>query len=198
MLDAGFTTISYLRRQIVPEGMEEELIYDQALQRIGIAVVEQMQRYCDRLLVRRESYVFSDSAQAFFITLPLYPVEAIESVRLCGRYTSEDITYLSTSLNPYTGVMHWGYLLAPDLQSIEVTVTGGYWLDDGQPQPEGSTALPSALLQAWVMQVQAIAESTDLFHTKGVRGKSRGDSSLPSSQLLPAVAEILNPYRRLA
>lgn len=62
--------------------------------------------------------------------------------------------------------------------------------------PEGATALPGDLFEAWVMQCQAAVEHLNTLRGAGVQTAGDPVGNLSDFELLPAVRQILNPHKR--
>jgi hypothetical protein len=65
-----------------------------------------------------------------------------------------------------------------------------------EEQPSGATPLPGDLFEAWVMQSQAAVEHLNTLRGAGVQTSGERVGSLGELELLPAVRQILNPYKR--
>lgn len=62
--------------------------------------------------------------------------------------------------------------------------------------PSGATALPNDLFEAWVMQSQAAVEHLNTLRGASVQRPGKVVGSLTELELLPAVRQILQTYRR--
>lgn len=197
MLNAGLATLDYLKSRLLPEAGQDETQWDTALGMLGRAVAGQFERHCNRQLARLEVAVDEFSAWTLAVTASRYPLEEIESVEI--RAADATTTELEAAL--YTADLAAGLIefsTAPGTrrQRLLLTYTGGFWLDDGDPQPAGSTALPDELLEAWVTECQAQAEARGLLEAIGLRAKD--PARKPPEGLSPATIEILRGYRRFS
>jgi len=62
--------------------------------------------------------------------------------------------------------------------------------------PSGATALPHDLFEAWVMQSQAAVEHLNTLRGAGVQRSGETVGQLTELEMLPAVRQILQPYKR--
>jgi hypothetical protein len=201
MLPAGFTTLAYLKAQILPAAMVEETDYDDRLEEIGKGVAGRMNRATSRSLERGVSVVEEFDALAFAWVLSRYPVESITSVVV--KDTDGSTSALASAdwkLSKKSGLIQIQGSAGTRLESVVVTYTGGYWLDDGGSLPSGATAMPEDLIQAFIMQVQATCEHREIFRTVALRKEDRAasEAKLPDLKLIDEVVEALAPYRRFA
>ncbi len=195
MLNAGFSTLDYLKRQIFPDVMENDTEWDEDLKRIGSAVAVQFDHYCNRQFARKVDAIYLDKANHASVALPRYPVESVLAVEVSSKENSCDKTDAIYSIGNASGIVEFTQQLGSYRERMAVTFTGGYWLDDGNAMPDGATALPADILNAFVLQVQAIVKATDVLRNAAV--KAEGDAmEIAALTIVPIVAQILNPYRR--
>lgn len=201
MLPAGFTTLAYLKSQLLPAAMQEDTTYDAKIEAIGKGVAVRMNRHTARSLERAEDVEEEFDALAFAWVLTRYPVEEISGIVV--KSTDGTVSALTAGdwrLSKKSGLIELPSSAGTRMESVIVTYTGGYWLDDGDDMPAGATPLPDDLLQAFVMQVQATCEHRELFRTVALRKEDRTETEakLPELALIPEVVETLLPYRRFA
>ena len=197
MLNAGYSTLEYLKRQIFPDVMEDDVEWDEDLKRIGLAVAVQFDRYCNRGFARKVDAVYDDKANHTSVVLYRFPVEVVTSVEVSYPSGSSDLTECIVSTGKKSGVVEFNQLLGGYRDRLTVIYTGGYWLDDGSEMPADATPLPADILNAYVLQVQAVVKATDTLRNVAV--KDDGDSmQIAALQLVPIVEQVLNPYRRYA
>lgn len=202
MLDAGWSTLEYLKSRLLPQEAEPdepaEWNWDAALQALGKAVANRLNRHCGRVFERGSvTDEFEALASAWVTTR--YPVETIDSLAVVAPDSSTRI------LTGYRALMGAGVIELPSvaggaLDRLAITYTGGYWLDplDGTELPDGATALPDDLLEAWVIQCQAQAETRGLLEAVAIRSPRKGEEKELTAgiQLVTDVKQALEPYRR--
>ena len=197
MLNAGYSTLDYLKRQIFPDVMEDDVEWDEDLKRIALAVAVQFGRYCNREFERAVDAEHEETANRSGLTLPCYPVESVSTVeRICADDT-ETLTDVIEFLGKRSGMIQFAYKIGSYKERVKVTYTGGYWLDDDGAMPAGATALPADVLNAFILQVQAVVKASDVLRTGAVADDGE-EMALASLRLVPMVAEVLNFYRRFA
>lgn len=194
MLDAGFTTLTYLKSRILPAGAADELDWDDALAKLGLAVAHKFNNHCNRIFQRVEDQADEFSALNLAIVLRAFPVEEITTLQIrsfTGTLTDFTGGY---QLDQRAGLIQFRGAPGERTERLVVTYTGGHWLDDGTAQPAGTTALPADILEASIIQAQTWAEARNLFGTISL-DKDRKIS--PSALHLTAdIAAILEPHRR--
>lgn len=201
MLDAGFTSLEFLKSMILPAAMREETDYDVQLAAIGLGVAGRINRHTSRSLERAEDVEEEFDALAFAWVLSRYPVEEVSGIVV--NDTDGSTSPLSAGdwkLSKRSGLIEITGSAGTRMESVVVTYTGGYWLDDGQAMPNGATPLPDDIRQAFLMQVQATCEHRELFRTIALRKEDRTDTEakIGELKLIDEVVETLRPYRRFA
>lgn len=202
MLSAGFATTLYLRSRLMPEEASGETEWDAAVAALGKSVAAKFDRHANRGFARVEGEINVFSARATAWTLKRYPVETVSQVRT--RDTMDAYTTIAAGewwIDKEAGLLETRSTAGSQSDKLVVAYTGGYWLDprDSSAMPVGATPLPDDLLEAWVLQCQHEAESRGLFHAVSFR--TQKDESSPKTVdagLLPAVTEVLRPFRRFA
>lgn len=198
MLDAGFLTLTQLKEAVLPEELRNEPSYDRRMQRLGKGVAAQLDRHCGRNFERTVGARYSVPADRTSLSLPHYPVEEVSAVTLEFKDSSTDITADIHSLGKEAGIVQFRRVLGLYDDRVACTYTGGYWLDDGGSQPDGSTALPWDVQHAFEVQCQAVIEHTNYLGTASARTdkEGRGQPKLVELDVLDVVEKILRPYRR--
>ena len=203
MLSAGLATTLYLRTRLMPDEAAAETEWDAAVAALGNGVLGKFDRHANRLFSRAVGTVDQFSARASAWVLRRLPVESVASVAL--RDPSGALSPIAAGdywLDRSAGLIESDVTTSDRRQQIEITYTGGYWLDprNGSAMPAGATPLPDDLLEAYVLQAQHEAEARGLFHAVSFR--SQKDAASPKTAdagaLLPSVIDVLRPYRRYA
>lgn len=197
MLNAGYSNLEYLKRQIFPDVMEDDVEWDEDLKRIALAVAVQFGRYCNRAFDRVEDAVHEESANRGGIVLHHYPVESTSHVQRVCADGADDLPDAIAVIGLKSGIVEFNYIIGTYKERIRMTYTGGYWLDDGTVMPDGATPLPADILNAFVMQVQAVVKATDVLRNVSVKAEDEV-MELAALKLLPIVEQTLEPYRRFA
>jgi len=196
MLDAGFSSLDYLKSRLLPAGGQEITDWDGPLCSLGLAVARKFCGHCSRVFDRTEDQVDEFSAGNTVLVLRAIPVESITSVQIRG-FTGALTTFTGGyQLDKSAGLMIFQNIVGVATERIVVTYDGGFWLDDYNPMPTGATPLPDDLLEAWVMQCQAWADARNLFGTVSLSGGEKSKPSISSAALTDEVASMLAPYRR--
>lgn len=199
MLEAGFTTLEYLKRRILPAGAVDSMDFDEAIARLGRGVAARFNAHCNRILPRSVDLVDEFNALARAIVLRAFPVESVDSVQIRTFTGALDTHEAGYQIDESAGLMLFETAPGDATERIVVTYTGGFWLDDGGDQPAGSTALPDDLTEAFIMQVHAWAVARNIFGTVAMGGMEAKAQNTPSPvTLLAEVEQILNPYRRFS
>ena len=201
MLDAGFILLTALKAQVLPAAMQDDTDYDVQIAAIGKAVAGRMNRHTSRSLERAEDVEEEFDALAYAWVLSRFPVESISGIVV--KATDDSTSALTAGdwkLSKKSGLIEMAGSAGTRMESVVVTYTGGYWLDDGDTMPNGATPMPDDLLQAFVMQVQATCEHREIFRTIALRKEDRtaSEAKITELKLIPEVVETLLPYRRFA
>jgi hypothetical protein len=198
MLDAGLSTLDYLKSRLLPAGAVEGTDWDDALRKLGLAVARRFESFCNRRLERVTDAAEFYTARSLSICLKCYPTEAITSVQI--RDTAGTLTTVAADyhLHQSSGVVEFRNSPGAELQYTLITYAGGYWLDDGGTKPAPATVLPDDLLEAWVMQCQAWAEARQIFGTISLAGMEPKKNAPDPVKLADVVEAILTPYRRFS
>ena len=202
MLDAGLTTVLYLKSRILPEAGRARGDWDEALAKLGLSVAERLQQHCNRDFARQAGVVELYQARTLSTVVRRYPVESIGSISLRDANGSERDCPTNYQLHATAGLIDWIVPPGARTQRLRITYTGGYWLDpwDETPMPSGATALPDDVLEAFVIQCQHLAEARGLFEAISLR-RPRDGAEAPRTEtagLLDDVTDVLRPYRRFA
>lgn len=180
--------------------------FDASLTALGLGVVEMIEGFCNRKFAFG-SDTHEEEASRVVISVPRYPVAEWSGVDLRDTPGDEwsDISSSVTRYESTSGIIYFRHSPGNDIQSLRVTYTGGFWWDTSEDEPElmpeGAKPLPYALCSAWVMQVQAIAETRDLFGTQAATAAQKAankNAYRPEAELLPMVEVMLRPFRRFA
>lgn len=198
MLDAGLSTLDYLKSRILPAGGAAVDDWDDALCKLGLAVARRFESYCNRRLERVTDAAEFYSARSVSVCLRCFPVESVTSIQLRDADGTLSTVTADYHLHKTSGVIEFRSSPGSTMQQTLVTYAGGYWLDDGAAKPSGATALPDDLLEAWVMQAQAWAEARQIFGSVGLAGMEPKKNAPDPVKLTETVEQILNPYRRFS
>jgi hypothetical protein len=195
MLDAGFSTLEYLKSRILPAGADGG-DWDAALAKLGLGVAGRFNAFCNRVLQRVEGQVDEFNASASAIVLRAFPVEVVNSVEIRGFTGALDTFSGGYQLDQRAGLMLFQGAPGDGTERIVIDYDGGFWLDDGGTMPAGSTPLPDDIMEAWIMQCQAWAEARNIFGTIALEKDNKAQAS--ALQLTKDVEAILEPYRRFS
>ncbi len=214
-MNLGLGTLAELKRQLLASSKQSDTSYDAKLQATGSGVAIGFEKYCNRQFFRAVADVFQFPADRDHVFVPRYPIDAAVD----GSPVVTAVDYRSTvqegwvaqSLTVIANVSAKSggiYFVGPFgywNQFVRVTYTGGFWFDITEDasgtQPAGSTALPSDLKLAWYLQCRKVWESIDKTGaaiTKVGSGATFVTESLGGLDLVPAVKQVLDQYRRFA
>jgi hypothetical protein len=187
-MNAGFSSLKELKAALLAEVLRDGVEYDDALTTIGLGVVVQFEKFCNRAFIRTVADTAKFSAARETI--------AIQSDYATG-WVAESLGLIA-NVNLMSGVVRFGGVLGTDLDQVRLTYTGGYFWNTNEDStdalPTGATALPADLKLAWIEQCKKIWEVYDPLGT-GL-GKTATESLLTNLELLPTVKQTLTPHVR--
>ena len=197
MLDAGFSTLEYLKTRLLPEAGSDDTQWDLALSKLGLALAARFETHCNRHLQRLTAASEIYSARTLSASLKAYPVIALTSVQLRAADGTLATVPASYQLDKACGLLDFPTPPGSSAERLLLTYDGGYWLDpmDGTTLPTGATALPEDLRELWLAEVQLHAEARELFGSVGLRKESKIP---PLAGLSAATVDGLRTYRRFS
>lgn len=202
-MNAGLCSLTTLKEHLLPSPMRARTDWDTALTTLGLGVAAMMERHCARSFQRAVNAVFKASANNLTFSLDRFPVESVASVVLNAANNGGDTTITSDieRTDLAAGLIFFDSTPGTQHDQIAITFTGGYWWDttedESGTQPSGSTALPADLLMAFILQMKSVTEAANLFSTAAVTsGKDKPATASLSLDLIPAVKQVLDAYRR--
>ncbi|WP_411846443.1 hypothetical protein AAFN60_02045 [Roseibacillus persicicus] len=188
------SSLSSLKQHVLFDGLDDATDWDTQLQTVGESVLAQFERHTNRRLTRTVDEAYRRSGGIDCLILRALPVESIGTLSLNGDDLSADnIRYWDAP----SGMVQFESYLGTPRDLITLNHTGGYWVDandDVSELPSGATVVPSDLLHAWHLQVQATIEFTNLLYSGAARPDGETSPALPG--LTEAVTHLLRPYRR--
>jgi hypothetical protein len=204
-MNAGLANLATLKAFVLPEALASETTWDTRLATIGKGVAAAMERECGRSFLRTAGDTFVCSADRSYMVLPRFPVETVTTIEQQDDQTTGYVTLGATTLlnlDKASGIADFGSPLGSYNSLLRLTYTGGYWWDILEPtdndypasQPNGSTALPDDLKEAWLLQCQKHFERSRGLSTAGVKEGEK--QFLPSTKMDEGVLAMLSTYRR--
>lgn len=198
MLDAGLSTLAYLKTRILPEASQDETTWDVALSALGLAITRRMEGHCNRLFDRAEDAEDEFDAYTLTVTLRRYPVEEIASLALRSFTGSPDEVAFDYNLNKAAGLIEFPSTVGLTTERLIVTYTGGFYLGDAEDMPAAATPLPDDLLEAFISEVQAHAEARGIFEAIGLRSQKDAGKIVKMDGLTADTIAALRTYRRFS
>jgi hypothetical protein len=208
-MNAGFSSLTKLKAQLLAEALRASSKYDAALLALGKGVVGQFERYCDRKFLRLENATEIIPADRIQFLLSRFPLESIASIELkdneADGWVAQTISTYVQTIDHENGIVN-----LPDAADagawwakLRFTFTGGYWVDETEEGndtlPAGAFAVPDDLFLAWILQCKTVWQSLDKLGTKIVdvgAGSSSVASTLNTLELIPDVKQRLGQYQR--
>lgn len=198
----GYRNLQWLKDRLLPADMNMDADHEADLTAIGEAVAAQFDAYTGRTLRRTVGATHETSADQPMVVVPCYPIETATAKLITGAASTEtDISTSISGIHKAAGIVRFFSSPGSEEDLVRLTITGGYWCDDNDTQPSGSTAIPADILGAWVQQCRAVCEAENTFRSKGAGSADKKTStaiSLDKLTLLPGVKTILQLYIRYA
>jgi hypothetical protein len=207
-MNAGLSSLTFLKSQLLAERLRDDESYDAALTAIGQGVAAAFDRHCNRHLARAVDDEVIFPADRLSLCLPRYPVAAVTSIEVAVDYATgfadSDLSFIA-SLDKASGLLNFTAALGGRLEQGRITYTGGYWFDTSEDAsgtlPTDATALPADILLAWIEQCKKVWEVYDPQGTGIAKGGSNValvGLSLAGLELLPTVKQTLAGHVRYA
>jgi len=205
-MNAGFSSLSALKAQLLAEALRVDSSYNDTLRAIGLGVAGQFERHCNRKFLRTEDATFECSADRPVVVLDRYPVESIATVELKTDATTGWETQTDFILNwdAKSGLVYWAHFAGDYYASLRFTFTGGYWWDiteeNNDTLPDGATALPDDLKLAWLTQCRSNWQAMDKIGQDILKTGSSSNlvaGTLAGLDLNEAVKKQIDPFRRM-
>lgn len=209
-MNAGFSNLTTLKEQILASSLQAGASFDKLLVSVGLGVASLVDSYCNRKFayLAGASQIIHGQREHYY--LPRYPIVEVTSLEV--RYSNADAWEEQEGqpfqTNPETGLVEFLYTLGARPLQARITWSGGYWFEtkekteDGFPtaQPEGATAMPDDIVQAWILQCRAAWQAIDKLGTGIATEGSTSQfvsGSLAGMDVIPMVKRMLDPHRRL-
>jgi len=207
-MNIGLGNLTELKAQLLALSLQARADWDPIITAIGKGAAAQMGNYCNRTFTRAVGIIDTFSADRRHWWLRAAPVEAITAL---AKKDSEADGFVAYTLPPdgssliQTMELATGYIMFIAVQGyywsqIQVTYTGGFWFDTTENgtgvMPPTATALPDDLKQAWYLQCAEIWNRRDVLGA-GLAQAPEKKNALGSLELLEAVKQLINPYRRM-
>jgi hypothetical protein len=202
-MDLILGNLTTLKAWLLPDTWQSETAKDDVIAQLGRGVAAAMESHCNRRFARVEDETQLFSGSETVLLLPRYPLEEKPTVEVRGEGadTFESAGDWIEGWRENAGIVFLTGQLGTDRAVIRVTYTGGYWVDTSEPEdedpptmPEGATAIPHDVVQAWLTQCRHMWTAHKLFANTGT---DEGKAAAAPLDLLPVVVEMLAPYRRL-
>lgn len=203
-MNAGFSSLTALKKSVIPSALRSRTDFDDQLVDIGLGVAGMIEGFLGRSLAWEEGAQEMFPADQLHFGLSRYPITTLEAVEIqgSGESTWEDITDDAARTEKAAGLIQFASLPGSRHDTIRVTFDGGFWWDDSEDAsgtlPTGATRLPSALKLAWIAQVQAVVEALKLTGPQAATSKDKEQAAILSAELLPGVKTMLDAFRRMS
>lgn len=203
-MNAGFSSLSYLKSQLLAEAQRQYEDYDDTLTALGQGVAAAFEKFCNRKFYRTEDDTVTFSGAREVFVLPRYPVENVTAIELqstyAGGWVAQDVSQV-LQVNLVSGLVRFGGTLGSDLDLYRLTYTGGYWwsttesADGTETAPAGAASLPADILEAWLQQCHVVWDKRDKLGL-GIGADPDVKQKLGTAELTTAVKERLTPHIR--
>lgn len=206
MLTAGYLTIADLKAQVLPPGLAARSDQDAKLAKLGLGVAARFDRHIGGHLTREErteERMGGPGIDWYFLSACPLETSGLTCLVVSAPGTASES---ASAVTPDSIDVAAGLIKVPGVSSsdaLRTTYTGGYWLDDGDDAPAGSTPLPDDLMLAYLQQCTHEADLLDLF---GGGATPKADDAaklaalrrLEAGTLIASVRETLNGYVRFS
>lgn len=211
-MNLGLGNLTLLKNALLPDALQPDTQFDTYIKSIGAGVATSFEQFCNRKFGYVVNDTFECPANRTYVSLPRFPVVNVSAID--ERDTADsDWQTLGTpeqatiNIALESGLMEFGFIVAPHFARIRTTYTGGFWFetlepgDDGYPSamPAGASPLPADIQDAWLLQSQFLFIQRDVMGQRGIKKQdkeSTGDFHIAEIPMLQYVQDILASYRR--
>lgn len=190
--------LNRLKARLLPQETVAATRYDDRLTAIAEGVAVAFDAFCGRTLLRATAVVETFVAGSGVYFLSRYPVESVSDVTLVSDDGSER-TLSPSFVNKRSGIVHFSEPEGSPSDSVEITYTGGYFVDlsaNGDTAlPTGATAMPADLMDAWVLQCDQEARMRKVFG--GTKDEDLAAPFEAAFDLIPRVERVLRAYQKM-
>lgn len=202
-MNAGFSSLAELKAAVVAAALRTRTDFDAALVSLGLGAASMIEAHLNRSLAWSASATHDTSARLLVLSLPKYPLASVASVQIKGAPgdSFSTVSDLIQMIDLKSGLLHFMGCPGAETDTLRVTYAGGYFWDVTEDSsgtlPEGATLLPAVIRAAWLLQVQAMLEATNLFGAQSSTKKGKEGAALAELDVLPIVQTMLRPFRRM-
>lgn len=191
--------------------MQAQTNYDPIITAIGLGVAAQIDKFCNRVMMRTVGQVDTLRSDRRHWYLKNFPVETITAL---AKKDSEADGWVPFPLPPdgnsliqvmdlQRGYVNFIAIQGYFFSQLQITYNGGFWwetlepTDEGYPaaQPAGSTALPNDIQLAWFIQCQNVWKRWDKLGVQ-ISQDPEPQSAIEQLQLCDAAKELLRGHIR--
>jgi hypothetical protein len=208
-MNAGFSNLDTLRKQLLPGTLANERRFDQVFTALGLGTAAAFENFCNRKFNRVADDTEILPADKCQFLLSRYPVETLTAIDLktteADGFVAQTVNTFVRTVDLKSGIVNCpeGADAGPWYAQVRFTYTGGFWWetlepDDASypsPQPAGSTALKEDLRLAWLMQCEAIWAQRDKLGI-GLTDAPATQSKVAALDLSPLVKQMLAQFVR--
>ena len=212
-MNAGLGNLTSLKAQLLAVSMQSQTNYDPIITAIGLGVARQMDKFCNRTLMRTVGKVDTFRADRRHWYLNAYPVEAITAT---AKKDSEADGYVAFPPPPDGSALiqmmdlprGWIEFVAIQgyfFSQIQITYTGGFWWNQADPsdvgytgpqiQPAGSFALDADIQLAWFLACKNVWKRFDPLGVQ-ISQDPEPQSAMADLKLPHAAKELLQGHIR--
>lgn len=206
-MNAGFSNLDFLKKQLLPKSVSDKR-FDAVILALGTGVATQFSNYCQRPFCRlvNATEVFpADRAEFILSRAPLETVtqSELKVAESDGWVVQTDPNFIR-ALNLINGIIDCGPGDAgPYYGQVRFTFTGGYFWEQLEPDdagypsqlPAGANAVPSDLVNAWLLQCRHLWSLMDKVGTDLLKDGAEKSLRFPDD-FAPTVENILGDYIR--
>lgn len=180
--------------------------YDEQLIQLGRGVAGAFESYCGRYFSYSDSHIQEWPGLYTNYVLDRYPVNALSELSYMDSDSGEWIELdpgVDARVQSGSGLIHVMREPSVAVSRFRATYSGGYWFDDTEEltgtKPDGATKLPADILDAWLLQCEAVFASRDALGLTLARQPEDSTYALALHrlQLTEYVRRLLDRYVRL-
>lgn len=205
-MNAGFSNLDTLKKTLLAGTMKADVRFDKIIAALGLGMATMFENTCNRKFARLVGVQETFPADRCEFCLSRKPVESVATAELklneTDGWVMQDATYIR-AIDLKNAIINTGDRDAgPYYAQVRFTFTGGYFWETLEPDdanfpsdlPDGASALPDDLFNAWILQCRHIWNQLDKTGANILKDGEEKSLRFPQD-FAPTVENTLGQYK---